>query len=410
MNKKLDSFIYYLLLTFLFVDSINGFMLNSGITLPITLSQFVKLFTVFLMIIRVASTSKFYTFLTILLLIVFEFAAFYCSLTYVRYSSFFNDIIASLKFYTPVLSFIYFLLIEDKELLKKRFVNIVKVNFIVLAVNLLLGLMGFGYSEYGGIGSSGFFFAGNEVSSVMLTLFPFILLDVWEKNRKRYPIWVLFMLVLAIIKVTKVAILGVLLISILIPYINERDRLYKLTKFKFKIILVLIILSPIMIFGIWYGIKSIGLLDRFETMFSRYDFITFIFSERNLKLETNWMMYLKEYSLLEYFFGKSRSLFLMSVKNYPTRAYAYGITEIDIFDTLFLQGFWGVIITFIMWLFLIFKSYKGIFNREQYYAPAIFVMNIMLFIVSFFAGHVMNSAMATFFFIMANGLYLKFKK
>lgn len=391
------------------MDSINGFMLNSGISLPITLSQFVKLLTVFLMIIRIASSSKVYTFPTILTLIIFEFSAFYCALTYVKYSVFFNDIIASLKFYTPVLSFIYFLLIEDKELLKQRFIKVVKVNFIVLAANLLLGLLGFGYSEYGGIGSSGFFFAGNEVSSVMLTLFPFILLDVWEKKRKRYPLWVLFMLLLAVIKVTKVAILGVILISILIPYISERDRLYKLTKFKFKIVLILILISPVMFFGIWFGIKSIGLLDRFETMFSRYDFITFIFSERNLKLETNWIMYLNDYTPIEYFLGKSRSFFLMSVKNYPTRAYAYGITEIDFFDTLFLQGFLGLIITFVMWLFLIYSSYKSIFDKKRYYAPAIFVMNIMLFVVSFFAGHVMNSAMATFFFIMANGLYLRLK-
>jgi hypothetical protein len=96
------------------------------------------------------------------------------------------------------------------------------VNFVVLALNLILGILGFGYYQYaGGIGTVGFFFAGNEVSGSMLCIFFPVLFYVFKRySFLVYTLTAILIFSLAVFKVTKVAIGGTLLIIFIIPTVH----------------------------------------------------------------------------------------------------------------------------------------------------------------------------------------------
>ena len=123
--------------------------------------------------------------------------------------------------------------IERIRTIVRRFVFF---NLSVLLVNLLLGLWGFGYEQYeGGIGSVGYFFAGNEVSAVLIVLFCFALDYVFVNySTKTYFLVSLVMIVFSLIKATKVGMAGTLICVFVIPALHKHYRPVLPLRFKYR--------------------------------------------------------------------------------------------------------------------------------------------------------------------------------
>lgn len=84
-----------------------------------------------------------------------------------------------MKFLVTIVYFHYFsnsFQLLSSESILCRIKSIIYFSFIVIFINIILGPFGFGYKQYGGTFTyRGFFYAGNDLSGVVLLLIPLIL-------------------------------------------------------------------------------------------------------------------------------------------------------------------------------------------------------------------------------------------
>ena len=143
-------------------------------------------------------------------------------------------------------SFFYFkdLVIRRENFALSSFESFFKYSFIILSVNLILGIFGIGFGQYGSIGSVGFFYAGNEVSGLMLIIFSVTAYKVFMKRPKYYLVLCAFLLFLSVLKATKVAIAGTFFIVLIVPLLSERKKIIHLTSLKIKYMILSVSLLP----------------------------------------------------------------------------------------------------------------------------------------------------------------------
>src|SRR5690554_5044008 len=182
LNRVLiDNIIFLILLLSLTIDSVNGVFVRMG---ALSIGQPIRIILFFFIIFRVLSLSwkLFGVLLFVYCLLMFSsFIHFY---NYYNLSWFVIDIATIHKFVLMMAVWFYIHLVIKYQLVSISFFKwFYGFNLIVLIVNLVLGVFGIGYAQYsGGIGSVGFFYAGNEVSGVMICLFMPILFYVYYKK------------------------------------------------------------------------------------------------------------------------------------------------------------------------------------------------------------------------------------
>lgn len=404
--KFLDNTIVYALFFLLLADSFTGIIVNEGISF-VRPSNVLKVLLMLSMAIRLVIIDKSFLFIALFYLswIFALLAVFYY--TNSSLSMIGREVNFLLKVFLPLLSYYYFrhLFITRGQWMMLKTNKIIWFNFWILAINLILGILGFGYAEYTigdrSIGSSGYFTAGNEVAAVMIILQAFVLFQCWSKKQKYYLPLAAICFFIAVCKATKVAMLGSLLCILLIPLISEHTRLFKLTKLKFRMVAIILIALFLIVNAGVLLIEEIGLMDRWADAFRKTDLLTTIMSGRNLYLRDAWYLYTNDYSLLEQVFGRGLDPFVKSM--IPFYAKEKNV-EMDFFDIFFCYGGLGLILVFVPYLkmgfqsLLMFKSYKSI------YSPAVLVSNILLLLVSFIAGHVIGGGMVAVFLGLINAL------
>ena len=403
VNVVIDKIILFLFVNALLIDTINGIIIRKG--LP-SIGQPVRFLLFYLLMYRVFTLSLhgFVSFMIYYLL--FMFMAFLHFFSNPEFGWFIADMAIVHKFIIIISVWIYVDIALKKKILKpKSIYRIFYFNLIVLAINLVLGIMGIGYSQYaGGIGSVGFFFAGNEVSGSMICLFAFVLVIVFNKySLKKYFIFAFIILLLSFIKVTKVAIIGTMILVFMIPLIGMFMRYSllstKLLKFFVGVFFLLIVFF---IIG-YYTLDSIGLFNRIEYFYkvNSGDMLTLIMSGRNVFLKDAFMAFLNDYTFTEMLFGKGVEGALAATGKY------YGDTkavEIDLFDFLFQFGFVGVSLLILLILSFMRNSYKAYIKTLGLFPLIMLFTNILLLFISLIAGHIYNSAMAAIFIGILNGM------
>lgn len=315
----------------------------------------------------------------------------------------FSDFAYNFKLLLFPLSFLFFYSLRIEEPRKKTILrNFTALNFTLIVCNILLGILGIGYSQYSSadasIGGRGFFYAGNEVAGIFVLFSAF----AWYFIAKR-PGWIkfvtfLFLLSIAVLNSSKTSILGILMVVGLYEIsfsINPRISFFQLIKG--LLLPIFIIAIPIVIY---FGVKSTGLLERMAFFYERMDILTFILSGRNLMVEAATKFFFTEYSFLEYLFGAGQQGFLNLMNIYNGSPH---FIEIDFFDVLFMNGFFGVIVVFGFFGFVLVRSF--LLKRGSPY-DMIFIVNIVLLLVSFLAGHIFNSGMLGISLGLFNGLSL----
>ena len=385
----IDRVIFILLFFMLFVDIFNGFLLHKNILLPISISQLYKLIfltVLFSSFIFHGTQKLIYIFLFFSLLV---FGPLMGVLFYAN-SGFFSEIVLIFKLLTPLITYFYFrgLINRNSSFFIRNIKRLIFLDFLIISVNMLLGAFGFGYEQYTSyttgvsIGTIGYFYAGNELSILMIIVFSLIALLTWMNYRKSYIFIAAFLLSLSLLKATKSAILGVLIIVVAIPFvIGFRKKIYKYIVTNLLIFIIL----PIISYLLYVGVVQTGLYAKILGSFEKYDILTFIYSNRNNFAVNGWEVFSSQYSLFEQLFGVGQQHFLkLAIKS----------AEIDVIDVLFYYGYFGLLFLLGLIANMFVKSFVQIRKKSFIFAGYSLFMIALLFMISLIAGHTFFSGLA----------------
>ena len=261
------------------------------------------------------------------------------------------------------------------------------VLFIYLILFLTSYIFGFGYNNYklsdGKQGFRGIFNSINEISAIIIGLFPLAL--NYLKNKSNYIISIMlivFTFLVALLTGTKVLMIGLFIIIIFI-YIKSAIKIFK-NMSTIKKIISIIVISIIILGGIYLltytrFYKNMLVQQKFFKSYNilSIDFINkVLFNNRLTFLKDNFLFY-KNQSLINIIFGIGYSN--QSIK----------LVEIDIFDILFRFGIFGLI-SFIVPIIYIVKKIK--LDKISLFSI------ILLILISLTSGHVLLSPNVSIYF------------
>lgn len=385
----LDKLIVLIFSVLLIVDSANGFLLLSGVNLPISLSQAVKMPLIFLMLFRVFVLNNIY-FIHILSLIFILWSSIF--LNYYLLGAFNIPLESAifLKLVIIPISMYYFVAISklDYDFYIKVAKNVFIISFLVILLNITLGMAGLGFNSYTeGIGSKGFFYAGNELSILYVVLFAFLLRYVFQEySTFRYAIFSALGLFFGLFIATKVSMLSILTIIFLLPLLKVK---WKFTVKRFIAILVVGGSFTLLAIFVYNYMFVSGLMDKWTYFLKIYDYnyVSIILSGRNRYLEQSFIMSSLHPGILHQFLGYSYAGYIDLVSQ--TSTLRGQSIEMDFFDVYFYYGILGLFAVLSFWMVAIYVYLKNKFDN-------IFILStvILVLIISFLSGHVLFSGLS----------------
>lgn len=401
--SNLDNLIILLMFALLPVDMLNGAVLKNGINLPISISQLYKLLILVFLFFRFLFKPKLLLFslgFTFVLLI----PSLYQSIKSQSVGFLFEDIIKISKYLAPLFSFLFFVdyIKRTDELGIRKLIRLVQFSYFILAGNILLKYIGLGYPmyEFGNIGSKGFFYAGNEISVLLVILSCIIAFDLWyNKKRIQYFLFWALTLFIGLTISSKTGVVGIALVFLLIPLKRPSIKL-NLGRMMFFLSALFLVL-PLALYLSWKFIQGTAFYIRLQYFSTKFDFWTFLLSNRNVFFSNTYKTYKDEYSLIEKIIGMGQSQYeLINSGN---------IVEVDFADIFFAYGIVGLFYFLAIILFLIVQAMRFSKNNKYIFANFVLLMTLVLLAISTTAGHVFSSGMAAVFTGMLLSL-MYFKK
>lgn len=406
LNIVIDRIILVMCAIYLLLSMLNGYLLHNKIHLFLSIAQLFSLLILSFILLSLFLKKK-YTFLIgfiglFLILYVPSIVQFFS--TDELKTFIFDDFIKLLKYASTFIYIYYFsvLLKKNQNLFAKYFFNIVKISFLILVGNIMLKYIGMGYPMYkhGNIGSTGFFYAGNSVSLLLMVLSAILAIFYWQQS-KYFKYIVLFAIALftGFTISSKTGILGIILVFLLIPI--KRPRLSLIQHRGVLNLIPIIVIFPILIFQAWRFVKKSEIFARLEYFWQKLDFVTFILSNRNTFFNRAIENYKENYNALEKIIG---------IGHYHFEKMNEGkIIEIDFLDIFFGYGFVGVFVFIAIIWYLLVKSFKNSLYKDFIYSNFVFFMVVVLFIISSMAGHVFSSGFSSIYIGLLFSLF-HFKK
>lgn len=380
MKIKLVDLIVYLIYFYLPIDTLNGVLIRN---MEFSVSPYYKSLILSLILIYLTRKKILYPLKwSIFFLIFFIFHYFLGTFSSIEF-------FWGLKFLAIVFSFYFF-----KDLfLNKRLEIIIKLAFIsfwLIAINILIGLSGFGFSQYAHneIGTRGLFYAGNELG-ILLLITSIILLSNFliKKDIKKFLLFSLIFMFFGAMLTSKTAVLGQVLVVFSLPIINLNNtrKGLVLTKSSLKLMsfgfFVVFLGLPYLIYFVLF---KMNLIARLSYWMGKVDKLTLFFSGRNLLAEDVYK-YLKTHNT---FFNN------LIGYGYDNLMVAAGRSvEIDFVDLFMLFGLIGIIG---MYGFFVEQLRKGSYlkSKNNVIKPYITFGIYLLLALSCLSGHVLNSGMA----------------
>ncbi|RGM44903.1 hypothetical protein DXC10_15030 [Bacteroides sp. OM08-11] len=375
-----DKIIWFFFTIWLIIDSINGFFLNNNIELPV--SQIFKLILLFLLLYK---TMRYEHIVRFSISVLFYLSIFFLSLIFLD-----EDITSTFTHLCKLLLTIYIFIylkhsISNFYIYIKYVYRVLLVNFIVLIANISIGLLGFGYHTYTleaseGYGYKGFFYAGNEIAGIIAFLFPLFLFITYQRCSKIiYSLFGILLIIVSVLLGTKAAILITVISVFIVPYI--------LGKFKEKII-IMIFMATVVLSAVVYIVNTFetyDLLNRWLYSFEKGGIANLIFSGRH-----------------EFWNVEKETFFSSDIINQFMGLGGNRTVEMDPFDTLLNYGYIGLVAVYSFFFYLLIHSIKSRNNNPL--GIIIAFSNFLIISMSFFAGHIIFSAMAGLFTALANSL------
>lgn len=296
------------------------------------------------------------------------------------YTSSSDSLAMQLRIVMAPILFIY--LKKQYEIVPKRIFNIIKVNTVVLLINLLLGLFGFGDTTYEGnlntvSGIKGFLYDGNALAGSLFAIYV-LWINLLPKNKIKISILFLFC---GILIGTKVSILSIILYFCGYAFFDVARRK------RFSVLLLLVGFVSLLIFILLRTATFQYQIERIKWLFHIFkgNYLSVFLSGRNLDLIDHYKFWQENLSLRELLFGFG---FLNFKK----------IIELDFFDTFFSYGFLFFIGIFIFYFYCFYVNRKN---------SKLIIFNLLFFFLSITSGHIWFNSQAALFFSLANIIFSK---
>lgn len=373
------------------VDMLNGILLKKGINLPMSIGQTYKLLILAFLFFRFIYKPKLLLFALGITFLLFV-PSIYQSIKLGEFGFLFDDIIKISKYLAPLFFFLFFVdyIKRADEPKVRKLIRLVQFSYFILGINILLKYVGLGYPmyEFGNIGSKGFFYAGNEISVLLVVLSSIIAFDLWNsKKRIQYFLFWIVTLFIGLTISSKTGVVGIALIFLFIPLKRPSIKL-SLGRLVF-FLSSLFLLLPLLLYLAWRFIQGTAFYIRLQYFSAKFDFWTFILSNRNVFFTDALKNFKEEYSIIEKIIGVGQTRY--EFINYGR------IVEVDFADILFAYGILGLVYFFLIMLFLILQALRFSKNDKYIFANFVFLMTVVLLSISNTAGHVFSSGMAAVF-------------
>lgn len=296
-----------------------------------------------------------------------------------------------IKVLTPIIAYYFFSIGVHRY--HRTYLKILSFTFLVIAINLILGVFGYGFDQYdGNIGSTGFFFAGNELSTLFIIACAGVSIYFSRLNLIKKVVFYMLFIFLAVIKSTKTAIIAI--IFLIIKSLISAETLHQIVDYKKKVFPVFI--TIFMVLGgtaiATSYISDLPVLQRWEEIFSTNDITTAVYSSRNIYLQKSLNILQHDFSTLNWFFGKGFTVFQEMMARFFHQPHTI---EIDIFDIFFSYGICFTAVLLLHYGYFLLKMIrKSIFLKNHPYNSYVFFTFLLLIFVSTFAGHVFTSGIA----------------
>ncbi|WP_240616011.1 O-antigen ligase family protein [Listeria kieliensis] len=408
-----NIFIFFIWI-FPVTDFLNGFFLTSGYAIPIGI---LYRFCFFFFLICVIASGLFakskFTWL-ILFFIVGNFSIFLIQGIVLQNSLDWlaKDALVFVKYFLWALIPYYFA--QHKKSFKQVNLNalFLWISFLFTIELIVPYFLGIGYKTYdhSDAGYKGFFFANNDTSLAFIVSITFTARALLAALQKTWNLRVLFLTVLLFGNLFSLLLLGTktgILYGILVYVFSLFYLLFKATyeTVLHKISIWLISLfscSWIVLFGFRYMAELVqGTYERIIYFYYLYDgnLIRLLTSSRSHFLENGWQYFLSDPHMpLTLLFGQG---FEYRLEHFER----LGLIEMDFFDAFFGLGFLGVLLLFLLLGYFAFKAFQP--GKRSIYS---FVF-VVIIVYSFFAGHVLFSALSsTFLGLVCGGIILQERK
>lgn len=385
----INKIIMKMMVLLLIVDSINGFLIIKGFAFPIgQIYKLVMLFLIGVMLCKIPGVHAKMGITLIMLLIYLIYFLIIFPLFPVS-----DKMVLLSKFLFPFWGYFYF-----SHLLKGKFVrryylqiiNVFKVNTIVFVVSIIAGPFGYGTSSYiEGLGYKGYFYALNEISGVgiVLLLFPLYLCYVLSKgNYIKYIALSIVFLCVAILIGSKLMLLSTVFGIVRIPRTSQIKQNVKSRSNAFTKLCLMLVAVAVGIAG-YHLLKENGIINRWNYFYELGGIEQIIFSGR-----TEFWIDMKRS-----FFDSEWIVFLLGMGSQLT-------VEMDQFDILLNFGIIGCIAVYSFWIYLLWKAYTK--SKTHQLARIVFLIDVLLFLASFVAGHIVFSGLLGPFLALLNALVL----
>ncbi|MEY8214007.1 MAG: O-antigen ligase family protein, partial [Colwellia sp.] len=225
------------------------------------------------------------------------------------------------KLLTPLILFIYLRnLIIASPLFIHKVLRILKINCAVYLLNIFIGILGFGFSTYGGdvsdtsIGVKGFFYAGNEVSMLMVVFSAFILGKYYRVSKKLYLFWALVWIIVGFAVSTKTAMAANLILVVFIPIVIERTSLIDMSSKKFYLFASFLSCFFISIFMLVNSFIQSNIYGRLSYVFEKQGVVGLILSGRDQFLIDLMNLFFYKDSIFNLIFGNGVSFYADKLK------------------------------------------------------------------------------------------------
>lgn len=303
----------------------------------------------------------------------------------------------------------------DNEFRGKKLKNILLSNLIYYATFLIIPFItrtAFNTYIDGSYGYVGWFYSGNELSAILILIFPFLYTLV--KNYRILSIILSIPIIFGISQIgTKVSLIGMFILTIIIIIVAFLNR-KKLT-FKSLLTILVITISTILIMYNGQSLYNVNTTinnatenfynselnnmigsDDDNLYYDKWKAISIaLLSERNIFLKSTHKIWSDNLSVKSVLFGLGFSD-TEKINDFKINK----MIEIDILDIFYHYGIFGIIIFVVPWIFVAIKLFVYIRNNQFRFSGYIlfyFLMLLMLIGVSCISGHVfLNPAVSLY--------------
>ncbi|WP_215398065.1 O-antigen ligase family protein [Rheinheimera oceanensis] len=402
LQQHSDKLLCWLIPLFLLVDCINGALLQlHGFSYG--LSVFYKLLLLLLMaLVLLVQQPKLVLGLLLLLLLMLLGPALQWPVLAQRWLL--ADIQLAIKALSPLLAFAYLvsLLQRSPTAAQVLFKHTLIISALVLLLNAVAGLAGFGFTAYqpldgvaqSFLGIKGFFYSTNELSAVLLVLSCALLVLCWPRHKLAYLGISATALVIAVLLLTKTGLFGVLLLVLFIPLLMQPPGFWQRQR---KVLYWLVLAMGLVLLAVLFNgeslLKLLGIYDKLSFVYQQRGISGILLSSRDYYAGRIWQTTAEHYSDWQRMLGVGQGGVALYLKKY--------FAELDWFDLLVFHGVAGLL-AFVLCFAVFFRRSWQL--RANGAGRSLLLLNLLLLLVSSVAGHILTSGMLWLPWALCNAL------